>query len=46
MANAYFLMMSIIQLIPNVAPPGGLMSTITPLMLVVAVSMVKDIFED
>ena len=46
MANAYFLMMSLIQLIPDVAPPGGFMTTITPLTLVVLVSMVKDIFED
>ena len=46
MANAYFLMMSLIQLIPDVAPPGGFITTITPLTLVVLVSMVKDIFED
>ena len=46
LANAYFLMMGLIQLIPGVAPEGGFATTVTPLSLVVLVSMVKDIFED
>ena len=46
LANAYFLMMGLIQLIPGVAPDGGFATTVTPLSLVVLVSMVKDIFED
>ena len=46
LANAYFLMMSLIMLIPDVAPSGGFATTIAPLSLVVGVSMIKDIFED
>ena len=46
LANAYFLMMAAIQLIPGIAPEGGFGTTVTPLSLVVLVSMVKDIFED
>ena len=46
LANAYFLMMAAIPLIPGVAPDGGFATTITPLCLVVGVSMIKDIFED
>ena len=46
MANAYFLFMGIIQLVPGIAPAGGFATTVTPLCLVVGVSMIKDIFED
>ena len=46
MANVYFLIMFFVQLIPNIAPKGGAVTTILPLMLIVGASMIKDAFED
>lgn len=46
MANAYFLMMVIIQLIPSLATVFQAMTTLAPLAFVVAISMIKDGYED
>ena len=46
MANAYFLMMVIIQLIPSLATVFQAMTTLAPLVFVVAISMIKDGYED
>ena len=46
MANFYFLLLCLLELYPPVKTPGGFMSMLTPLLFVIGVSMVKDIFED
>ena len=45
-ANAYFLFCVLLQIIPDVGPPNGAIFSSLPLIFVVGVSMVKDIFED
>ena len=46
MANTYFLLIIILQLIPGLASEFDWVFTLLPLMLVVGVSMVKDAYED
>ena len=46
MANAYFFLMFLLQLIPGIGTQGGAATTIMPLMFVVGVSMIKDAYED
>lgn len=46
MANFYFLLLCLLELYPPVKTPGGFTSMLTPLLFVIGVSMVKDIFED
>ena len=46
MANFYFLLLVLLELYPPVHTPGGAVSMLLPLMFVVGVSMIKDIFED
>ncbi len=46
MANFYFLLLCLLELYPPVKTPGGFTSMLTPLIFVIGVSMVKDIFED
>lgn len=46
MANAYFLLMTVLQLVPGLQDFYGAATTLMPLMFVVGVSMVKDAFED
>jgi len=46
MANFYFLLLVLLELYPPVHTPGGALSMLFPLLFVVGVSMVKDIFED
>lgn len=46
MANCYFLMLTLMEFIPVIYQPGGPLSMVTPLIFVVTVSMVKDMFED
>jgi hypothetical protein len=46
MANFYFLLLCLLELYPPVKSPGGFTSMLTPLLFVIGVSMVKDIFED
>ena len=46
MANAYFLIIMILQLIPGLAAKIDWLFTLLPLLLVVGVSMIKDAFED
>ena len=46
MANAYFLLMVVIQLLPGFTDLFGAGSTLLPVLLVVSISMVKDGFED
>jgi hypothetical protein len=46
MANLYFLLLTLMELIPAISSPGGFFSMVAPLTFVVGVSMIKDIFED
>lgn len=46
MANLYFLLLTLMELIPAIKSSGGFLSMAAPLSFVVAVSMIKDIFED
>lgn len=46
MANFYFLLLCLLELYPPVKTAGGFVSMLTPLLFVIGVSMVKDIFED
>ena len=46
MANAYFFLMFLLQLIPGIGTQGGAATTIMPLAFVVGISMIKDAFED
>lgn len=46
MANLYFLLLTVMELIPQIKSSGGFGSMALPLAFVVGVSMVKDIFED
>lgn len=45
-ANVYFLFMMILQLVPGVSLTNGQPTILVPLMFVIMVSAVKDIFED
>jgi len=46
MANFYFLLLCLLELYPPVKTPGGFTSMLTPLLFVIGVSMIKDVFED
>lgn len=46
MANAYFLFLTLLQLVPGLGDYYGAATTLMPLMFVVGVSMIKDAFED
>lgn len=46
LANLYFLLLTLMELIPAINSSGGFFSMAAPLSFVVAVSMIKDIFED
>ena len=47
MANAYFLFLILLQLIPKMAPtPTAAAFTLMPLCFVVGISMIKDAYED
>ena len=46
MANAYFLFMTVLQLVPGLLDYYGAATTLMPLCCVVGVSMIKDAFED
>eukprot|EP00354_Favella_ehrenbergii_P006674 CAMPEP_0170472196 /NCGR_PEP_ID=MMETSP0123-20130129/14268_1 /TAXON_ID=182087 /ORGANISM="Favella ehrenbergii, Strain Fehren 1" /LENGTH=65 /DNA_ID=CAMNT_0010740307 /DNA_START=415 /DNA_END=612 /DNA_ORIENTATION=- len=46
MANAYFLLIMVLQLIPGLASKLDWLFTLLPLTLVVGVSMLKDVYED
>ena len=46
MANAYFLFMTFLQLVPGLQDFYGAATTLMPVSCVVAVSMIKDAFED
>jgi len=46
MANLYFLLLTVMELIPDISSSGGFVSMALPLAFVVGVSMIKDIFED
>jgi phospholipid-transporting ATPase len=45
-ANLYFLMVGIMQMIPEISISGGMPVIFMPLSLVVFVSAIKDVFED
>jgi phospholipid-transporting ATPase len=45
-ANVYFLIITFMQLIPIISISGGRPVMLLPLMFVIGVSMIKDIFED
>jgi len=46
MANFYFLILTLLELVPKISSDGGFESMLLPLCFVVGVSMIKDIFED
>jgi magnesium-transporting ATPase (P-type) len=46
MANAYFLLLTLMELIPEINSAGGFESMLIPLIMVVGISMTKDLFED
>jgi hypothetical protein len=46
MANFYFLMLTLMQLIKPISDAGGVPTMLLPLSFVIIVSMIKDIFED
>ena len=46
MANCYFLILTLLCLIPGISTQGEAITMLMPLMFVVGVSMIKDIFED
>lgn len=46
MANAYFLFMTLLQLVPGLRDFYGAATTLMPLLFVAGVSMIKDAFED
>ena len=46
MANAYFLFMTALQLVPGLGDLYGAATTLMPLLLIVAISALKDAFED
>ncbi|EZG43481.1 putative ATPase, partial [Gregarina niphandrodes] len=45
-ANFYFIVMSIMQLIPTISDSGGVPTYLVPLAFVMAVTMIKDAWED
>lgn len=46
LANAYFLMMALLEMVPAISDSGGIPVLMMPLLFVVFVSMIKDAFED
>ena len=45
-ANFYFLLIILLQLIPGIAPSGGAVTSSFPLIFVIGLSMIKDGYED
>lgn len=46
MANLYFLIMGILQMIDEISTSGGYPVTYAPLSLIICISALKDLFED
>lgn len=46
LANIYFLLIAILQVIPDISNTGGQPLQLVPLCFILAVSMIKDAFED
>ncbi len=46
MANAYFLLLGLLELIKPISDSGGVPVLLMPLTFVIVVSMIKDAFED
>ena len=46
LANVYFLLIALMQMLPTISISGGKPVMLMPLSFVILVSMVKDIFED
>jgi phospholipid-transporting ATPase len=46
LANAYFLMMAFLEMVPAISDSSGIPVLLMPLGFVVVVSMIKDAFED
>lgn len=46
MANIYFLLIAVLQIIPDISNTNSQPLQLVPLMFIIAVSMVKDAFED
>ena len=46
LANAYFLFLVLLQLVPDIGQPNGSLMTAMPLCIVVSISMIKDLVED
>ena len=45
-ANCYFLLIVLLQIVPDLAPPNGAVLSSIPLIFVIGVSMIKDGYED
>ena len=45
-ANFYFLLIILLQLIPGIAPSDGAVTSSFPLIFVIGLSMIKDGYED
>ena len=46
MANVYFLFIMVLQVIPQISITGGQPVILAPLIFVITVSAIKDLFED
>jgi phospholipid-transporting ATPase len=46
MANVYFLFITIMQMVPVISISGGKPAMLAPLIVVIMLTMIKDIFED
>lgn len=46
MANVYFFVLSMLQLVPVITTTDGVPTILYPLSIIMAVSMIKDVLED
>ena len=46
MANVYFLIITCMQMIPVISISGGKPAMLAPLLVVITLTMIKDIYED
>ena len=46
MANVYFVIITIMQMIPIISITNGFPAQLLPLVVVIVITMIKDIFED
>lgn len=46
LANVYFLLLSVLQIIPDISTSGGIPTYLPPLLFIVLLTMIKDGYED